>query len=120
MNGLASGQSAKKRVKVGDIVTGMRGIGCGNCIHIAEANPSRALCGSTPAVSRNMLSQQGGVPLPKALSMADGALVEPRGRHARGHQIGDEAGDRVLGSAPSARRDLGAQLGAGQIVAACA
>ena len=115
-----------ERVKVGDIVTGMCGIGCGHCIHCAENEPF--MCDSLQlyagGFAQYLLSHDRAVvPLPKSLSMADGALVEPLAVGMHGvTKSGMKAGDRVLvigaGSVGLAAIYWARKLGAGRIVAA--
>jgi threonine dehydrogenase-like Zn-dependent dehydrogenase len=113
-------------VKVGDLVTGMCGVGCGHCLHCAENEPF--MCGEMKLYAggfgQYMLSHdKAAVVLPKSLSMADGALVEPLAIGLHGvTKSGMSAGDRVLvigaGSVGLAAIYWARKLGAGRIVAA--
>ena len=115
-----------ERVKLGDIVTGMCGVGCGRCLHCVQGEPF--MCPSVhiyaSGFAEYLLSHdRAAVVLPKSLSMADGALIEPLAVGLHGVVMsGMAAGDRVLvlgaGSVGLAAIFWARRLGAGKIVAA--
>jgi (R,R)-butanediol dehydrogenase/meso-butanediol dehydrogenase/diacetyl reductase len=110
----------------GDLITAIPAAGCGHCEACAEGN--WYLCPNTTGAMGGYgqymkIPAAAALKLPGALSMADGALVEPMavGRYAvRGTNL--RAGDRilVLGGGPVALAVIfwARRLGAGRIVAA--
>ena len=114
------------RLKIGDMISAMPFAGCGACI---------ACLGGRPFACEQMRTMYGGFGeyalvradlatlLPKALSVADGALVEPLAAALRGvAKIGPSAGAKILilgaGSMGVGTIFWARRLGAGKIVAA--
>ena len=109
----------------GDLITALPSTGCGKCAACRRGN--LALCHHSPGVmggfaEYNRVPASVAIKLPRTLSLADGALVEPLaiGLHAvRSSHL--EPGDRVLvlgaGSVALCAIYWARRLGAGRIVA---
>jgi threonine dehydrogenase-like Zn-dependent dehydrogenase len=114
------------RTKVGDIIAGMCGVGCGKCSYCLSGEPF--MCDGLQlyvgGFGQYMLSHnQAAVVLPRTLSLADGAMVEPLAVGLHGFNMsGMKTGDRVLvlggGAVALCSIYWARRFGAGRIVAA--
>lgn len=89
-----------ERLRVGDRVTSMPVSGCGHCPPCLEGRP--LFCANLRPLAGGfgdfiVVAERTAIVLPKSLSLADGALVEPMacGRHAL-HMAGFAEGQRLL------------------------